>query len=228
MQGPSDSAGAASATTQRPGAILVRAGAGGVVLAATAAVAVDGVPDWEVQLFEVLNGGPGGIEYALWAPMQAGSLFGPFVVGGLAWWRWRNWRPALGSVLAGVVAWQLAKVVKAAVDRGRPYELLEEFSRRMGTPQDGLGFVSGHSAVAFCLAAVCSPYLSRKARILAYVLASVVGLARIQVSAHLPLDVIGGAALGYGFGQLWNFGVGVPSRWATASEGPPEGAGPPG
>lgn len=190
--------------------LLVRAGAGAVVLCGATVIAARGVPEWEKDAFALLNSGPDGPELLLWAPMQAGSLFGPVVVGGLAWWRWRNWRPAVGSVVVGVVAWQLAKVVKAAVERGRPFELMEGFARRMGTPLEGLGFVSGHSAVAFSLAAVCSPYLSKRGRIGVFALAVVVGLARIQVSAHLPLDVVGGAGLGYGLGQMWNFAVGVP------------------
>lgn len=196
--------------------LLVKVGAGAVVLCGATVVAARGVPAWEKDAFALMNSGPDGPELLLWAPMQAGSLFGPVVVGGLAWRRWRNWRPAVGSVVAGVVAWQLAKVVKAAVERGRPFELMEGFARRMGTPLQGLGFVSGHSAVAFSLAAVCSPYLGRRGRIGAYSLAVLVGLARIQVSAHLPLDVVGGAALGYGLGQAWNLAVGVPSGKPSA------------
>lgn len=183
---------------------------GAVVLGGATKVAARGVPDWEKAAFKALNAGPDGAELLLWAPMQTGSLFGPLVVGGLVWRRWREWRPAVGSIVAGVVAWQLAKVVKAAVERGRPFELMDGFATRVGTPYEGLGFVSGHSAVAFTLAAVCSPYLSRRGRSGAYALAVLVGLARIQVSAHLPLDVVGGAALGYTLGQVWNFAVGVP------------------
>lgn len=199
--------------------LLMRAGAGAVVFCGAAVVAAGGVPGWEEDAFTFLNAGPDGPELLLWAPMQAGSLAGPVVVGGLAWWRWRNWRPAVGSVVTGVAAWQLAKVVKAAVERGRPFELMDGFARRVGTPLEGLGFVSGHSAVAFSLAAVCSPYLSRRGRIGAYALAVVVGLARIQVSAHLPLDVVGGAGLGYALGQVWNFALGVPPCTPGAGNG---------
>ncbi len=181
------------------------------VLGAATAVAATGVPRLEEDFFELLNGGPDGLEYLLWVPMQVGSLFGPFVVGGVAWRQWRRWRPALGSVVAGVVAWQLAKTVKTAVERGRPFEELGSFAMRAGTPTDGLGFVSGHSAVAFAVAGVCSPYLRRRGRMVAYSMATLTGLARIQVSAHLPLDVVGGAALGYCLAQVWNLAVGVPA-----------------
>jgi glycosyltransferase 2 family protein len=182
------------------------------VLAGSGWVASRGVPGWEEQIFEAVNRLPSWLEPVLWLPMQLGSLFGPFIVGGLAWWRWRRWRPAVGAVVAGVVSWQLAKVVKDFVDRGRPLDELQDVIRRMGTPTDGLGFVSGHSAVAFSLATVVSPYLSRRGRVGAFALALVVGLARIHVGAHLPMDVVGGASLGVLVGYLWRLAVGVPEQ----------------
>lgn len=175
-------------------------------------IAVEGLPQWEQRLFEALNGGPTGLELILWLPMQLGSLFGPFLVGGAIWWWSRRWRPALGSVVVGVLAWQVAKVLKAEVERGRPFALLNKFARRAGTPYEGLGFVSGHSAVAFAVASVVTPYLSRPQRWLTWSTALVVGLARIQVSAHLPLDVVGGAGLGVALGSTWNLAVGVPPK----------------
>ncbi len=217
MQGPASSAEPGTAWPQpdhlvRPPGLLVRIGGGVAVLGATSWVAVEGLPEWEERLFESLNGGPRNLEFVLWLPMQLGSLFGPFVVGGLTWRHLRRWRPAAGSVVVGVVSWQAAKVLKGAVERGRPFSMLSEFANRAGTPHEGLGFVSGHSAVAFSVAALLSPYLSRRARALAWLLACVVGLARIQVSAHLPLDVVGGAALGYSIGNGWNLAVGVPGQ----------------
>ena len=196
---------------ERPVGLLVRIGGGVAVLGCATWIAVEDVPQWERRLFEALNGGPAGLELVLWLPMQLGSLFGPFVVGGVAWWRLRRWRPAVGSVLVGVLAWQLAKVLKAAVERGRPFSLMNDFARRTGTPYEGLGFVSGHSAVACAVAAVVAPYVSRSRRGLVWTLAAVVGLSRIQVSAHMPLDVVGGAGLGFVVGNAWNLAVGVPT-----------------
>lgn len=189
---------------------MVHAGAGLAVVGVTSTVALEGVPPWELDLFARLNSGPAALEPVLWVPMQVGSLWGPFVVGGVAWRRLREWRPAVGAVVAGVVAWQVAKVLKSRVRRGRPFELVEDFARLKGTPYEGLGFVSGHAAVSFSLAAVVSPYVARPWRLGLYALAALVGLARIQVSAHLPLDVVGGAALGYALGSTWNLAVGVP------------------
>ncbi len=146
---------------ERPIGLVVRIGGGIAVFGASTWIAVEGLPEWEERLFSALNGGPEGLELVFWLPMQFGSLWGPVAVGAFTWWRWRSWRPSVGSVVAGVLVWQVAKVIKAIVDRGRPYELITEFARRTGTPYEGLGFVSGHSAVAFSVAAVLSPYVSR-------------------------------------------------------------------
>lgn len=178
------------------------------VFAVTARLAAAGVPPTEARVFRLVNGLPDGLEPVLWAPMQMGSLWGPFMAGGVAWWRWRSWRPALGVVVAGVVSWQLAKVVKDHVARGRPRDEIDDVVQRLGTPTDGLGFVSGHSAVIFSVVTVLSPYVNRRTRWALHALAVVVAAARIHVGAHLPVDTVGGASLGVIVGRTWRFAVG--------------------
>lgn len=192
--------------------------AAAAVLALTTVVALDGVPAWEADVFGAFNRLSGLLEPVLWAPMQLGSLFGPVLVAALSWFLWRQWRPTVGALVVGVVAWQLAKVVKHQVDRGRPTEELEDYVERWGTPPDGLGFVSGHSAVAFGLATVLSPYLGRPWRWVAYGVATLVAVARIHVAAHFPLDTVGGAALGCLVGWCWYLAVGVPDRQVPAEQ----------
>jgi undecaprenyl-diphosphatase len=179
-------------------------------LAATWAVAADGVPRIEEQTFDVANQSPDWLEQVLWLPMQLGSLFGPVVVAAAAWARWREWRPAVGSLAVGIAAWEGAKLIKDQVGRGRPYAELSDLVIRGGTPLEGGGYVSGHAAVAFGLATVLSPYLSPRGRWVGYGLAGLVGFARVHVGAHLPLDVLGGAAVGYSLGVIWRLVVGAP------------------
>ena len=189
---------------------LPKAVAAAAVLALTTWVALDGVPDWEIRLFDSVNGLSSWLEPVLWAPMQLGSLLGPAVVAVGSWIAWRRWRPTVGAALVGVVAWQLAKIVKDQVGRGRPRDVLAAYVERWGTPVDGLGFVSGHSAVAFALATVLSPYLRRPWRWTAYGVAAAVAVARMHVAAHFPLDTAGGAAIGCLLGWLYHLAVGVP------------------
>ncbi|MGI9577162.1 MAG: phosphatase PAP2 family protein, partial [Microthrixaceae bacterium] len=60
-------------------------------------------------------------------------------------------------------------------------------------------------------------YLGRPQRLLVWAMAGIVGLSRIQVSAHLPLDVVGGAGLGVAMGNAWNLAAGV--RGADSGQG---------
>jgi undecaprenyl-diphosphatase len=101
----------------------------------------------------------------------------------------------------------LAKIVKGEFGRGRPAALLGDVTVR-GDPGLGFGFVSGHTAVAFALAAVAAPHLGRRGRLVAWALAALVGLARMYVGVHLPLDVLGGAGLGLTVGAIVSLLVG--------------------
>jgi glycosyltransferase 2 family protein len=78
-------------------------------------------------------------------------------------------------------------------------------------PDRGLGYVSGHSAVAVALATVANPFLGRRARRVAWTLAACVCVARIYVGSHLPFDVVGGAALGWAAGALVLLVFGAPT-----------------
>ena len=184
--------------------------AAGVVLVATA-LAAQGLPDWEESLFRTIHSLPDWLEPVLWLPMQLGAGFAPGLVAAGSWIAWGRWRPTVGAIVAGITAWWLAQVVKAAVDRGRPYSFITDVVQRPRAPDDGLGFLSGHATMAFALAAVLSPYLTRRLRVAAYGLAGAVAFARVHLGAHFPLDVVAGAALGYGLGWLWNLAVGVPA-----------------
>ena len=46
------------------------------------------------------------------------------------------------------------------------------------------------------MATVLAPVLPRWGRVVAFALATLVGVARVVYGAHLPLDVVGGACLG--------------------------------
>ena len=54
------------------------------------------------------------------------------------------------------------------------------------------------------------PYQSPPWRAASVGLAATVAFARVHVGAHLPLDVVGGAALGVLLGSAWNSAVGSP------------------
>jgi undecaprenyl-diphosphatase len=113
----------------------------------------------------------------------------------------------------------LAKVVKRFVERGRPSDVLDDVVVRGAAPH-GLGFVSGHIAVITALALVAWPWLPRWGRWAAGAAVAAVFLTRMYVGAHLPLDMVGGAALGAAVGALVRLLLGVP----TGPPGPADDA----
>ncbi|MDT4935672.1 MAG: glycosyltransferase 2 family protein [Pseudonocardiales bacterium] len=150
---------------------------------------------WELAVSRHVNGLPEGLHRPVWLVMQAGTLGAPMLAGGAAM---AAGQPALARRLAGsgLSAYLLAKGVKRIVRRGRPADLTAGIRIR-GRPASGDGYVSGHAAVSMALAAEAALMLDARARPLPYTAASVVAVARLYVGAHLPMDALGGAALGW-------------------------------
>lgn len=190
--------------------------ASGGVLGGTAVVASTGVPEWEADVFVALHDVPPFVDTLLWLPMQLGSAWAPPLVALVGWQVSRSWRPTVGALVAGWGGWWLAKAMKSGIDRGRPAAELNDELVRGSAVTEGLGFVSGHATVAFACAAIIAPYLPGRWPIVAWGLAAAVALARVVVGAHLPLDVVGGAALGILLASLWHLAVGIPPRAAAA------------
>lgn len=166
---------------------------------ATASAIPREVTSFEETLFYAVNGLADAIEWPLWVVMQLGAAFLIPVLALLAFLGWRRLRPAVDLLLAGTVAWLLAKVMKDLLERGRPASFFDDVNLRgsLGVEnRAGLGFPSGHAAVAFSLAIVVFPYISLRWRVVTIVLALTVAFSRLYFGAHFPLDALGGAALG--------------------------------
>lgn len=201
---------------------LVRLGGGiAVLLLASAGVHSDRVDQPERAVFRAVNDLPlpGWLYPAIWLVMQGGNIGAVPVVALLAV-ATRRLRMALDMALAGGAIYLVAKLVKELIQRGRPQTLLDDV-HILGEAARGLGYVSGHSAVAIALAAVAAPYLPRWGRRLAWSLAVTVLFGRMYVGAHLPLDVIGGGALGYAAAALVHLALGVPTEAEAESESGP-------
>jgi undecaprenyl-diphosphatase len=182
--------------------------AGVVLLISALPVQRTRVSDFETDLFYAVNGLPDLLSVVLETIMQFGNfLIVPVITLGAV--VLRRFRLAADLAVAGTSAWLLAKVVKQLVVRGRPAELLSDVIVR-GAPGAGHGYVSGHTATAAALAAVITPYLPKRFRKFVWLIAALVGIARMYVGAHLPLDVIGGAAMGWAIGSLVHFLLGPP------------------
>jgi undecaprenyl-diphosphatase len=166
----------------------------GGLLGTAVAVRRDRVGPREARVFLAVNGLADALYPAAWVVMQAGA-FGAVPAASASAWLTGD-RVLAGRLLAGgTAAWALSKLVKQAVRRPRPAVLLPG-TRGRGQDAAGLGYLSGHAAVAVALGATALPRLGPAGRGLALSVISLVGLTRVYVGAHLPLDVAGGVALG--------------------------------
>jgi membrane-associated phospholipid phosphatase len=166
----------------------------GGLLGTVMVVRRDRVGPREARVFLAVNGLTDALYPAAWVVMQAGA-FGAVPVASASAWLAGD-RLLAGRMLAGgTAAWALSKVVKQAVRRPRPAALVPG-SRGRGPDATGLGYLSGHAAVAIALGAAALPYLGPGGRSVALSVIPMVGLTRVYVGAHLPLDVAGGVALG--------------------------------
>lgn len=208
-----DAAGGTHDRARHPGDGL-RVGLAVVLLVVSlAAVRRDHLTLFERDVFRLLNDLPSAVAPVLLSVMQLGSLAAvPTAAVAFLLLR-RGRRLPVDALVSGTVAWFAAKAVKRLVERPRPGRLLPDMERLSDAA--GLGFVSGHTAVAAALATAAAPYLPRRWRRVAWALVWTVGAARVFDGAHLPLDIVGGVAVGWAVGAAWHVALGAPHRRPT-------------
>ena len=187
--------GAAAGPGRRRGAALGRLAAGTAGIAITAMLArSQEVGRGEERVFRAVNELPDWLYAPAWPVMQLGNVVAAPTAAAVAALAGEH-RLGRRLLVAGTSGWALSKVVKRGVGRARPAALLTG-TRRRGREQAGLGYLSGHAAVAVALGTATWPHASPEARLAMAAAMPVVGLCRLYVGAHLPLDVAGGASLG--------------------------------
>jgi undecaprenyl-diphosphatase len=108
----------------------------------------------------------------------------------------RRWRAALMAGPVVLLAWGLGQAGKRLIGRGRPTTAL--LHRPMRDVVEGNGYPSTHTVVAVGLAValIATVPMSRRWQAVLLALGAGTAIARVHITAHLPLDVVGGAALG--------------------------------
>lgn len=174
---------------------VARAAAGLATLAVTGStVRREAVGPIEAAVFRSVNRLPDRLYPPAWTVMQAGNFIAAPVAGLVAL---AGGRPRLAArlVATGVLTWTSAKLFKQVYRRPRPAQLVTGVRCR-GDEPSGLGYVSGHAGIAAGLAVAVLPALRGPVRFAAAGVLAVVGPCRVYVGAHLPLDIVGGTALG--------------------------------
>jgi membrane-associated phospholipid phosphatase len=156
----------------------------------------------EESVFRTWNDLPDRIHPPVWAIMQSGSLAAVFVTAAELLRREQK-QTAATTLIAGTIAWGGVKAIKPLVGRGRPEHLLDGVAVR-GHAQTGLGFPSGHAAVAATIAITATASSRPAVHAAAAAIVGTTGLARMYVGAHLPHDVVGGLAIGLLWGRAAN------------------------
>jgi membrane-associated phospholipid phosphatase len=203
---------------QRRFADLAWTGLGMIVLAGCMLLVRDGrVGPAEATVFNAINGLPEWLYPVMWGLQFVGVLVvGPaFAIIALLL---RRFRLAAAAILSTVLKLGLERMVKLMVERHRPGTTVPGAILRGDVPSRGLSFTSGHTVLVAALALIVTPYLRGRWKALPWVIVASVGVARVYLGAHNPLDVVGGAALGVVIGGLVNFAVGVPAEERKESD----------
>jgi membrane-associated phospholipid phosphatase len=101
----------------------------------------------------------------------------------------------LSAAAAAGLASAIAYVPKRLVARPRPTRTCPLRQAMLKDP-DSWSFPSSHTATAFAAAVAIGAQLGPGALVCALVWAAVVGISRVYVAVHYPLDVVMGALLG--------------------------------
>ena len=102
---------------------------------------------------------------------------------------------ALTISIGLLLAWVVADAVKLVVQRPRPFLALVAAPPTLVDPPSSFSFPSGDTAIAFGAAVALGQTIPRL-RPFALLLAIAIGLSRVVIGVHYPLDVLGGAVIG--------------------------------
>ncbi len=131
--------------------------------------------------------------------LLAGALL--LAWGGLAW-REVGWALLMGTLVAGITASVLKRLLRRPRPLGEAGLLYARFDRN--------SFPSGHATRGACLVVLLAPLLPVWAGAMLALWAVLVGVARAALEVHFPSDVVGGWGIGAVVGGmlliLWRWG----------------------
>ncbi len=170
----------------------------------------------EKPIFHFFNSLPVLIGALMYLITQFGAFASLPVWFGVTWYV-INRRAAWTVLASGVSGWLLAKVAKALVHRSRPQGLVDVVTLFRDHVYSGFGYPSGHSTFVAAVAGVLFYQVKPKYRKYLLLIVVLVGISRMYLGAHLPLDVVGGWALGALVGALVSLLVGTSVQFISVA-----------
>lgn len=164
------------------------------VFAGLAALAKQpGLSPAEMSVFRAINNLSEALGWPMLIITQFGSLAALFlavVFCALA----RHRALAFRIFLLGGLTYLAVIIAKTLIARPRPGLLLQDvFDREIIV--SGFGFPSGHTAIATIISVLLALHLKGKWRLLPFIWIPLVGVSRMYLGVHSPLDIVGGVCL---------------------------------
>lgn len=164
----------------------------------------------EIAIFEFINALPNWLTPFFVLITNIATL-GAVVAAGFVAIIGKKRRIGLAILLSGVIAWFVSNILKDVIGRARPNGFIDDAIVRYTDLASGNGFPSGHSAVAAAIAMSLVLILPRRFAPILITLVLLVGVSRVYLGVHLPLDVVGGWAIGIIIGYIVDISLRVES-----------------
>ncbi|HYF96807.1 MAG TPA: phosphatase PAP2 family protein [Patescibacteria group bacterium] len=150
---------------------------------------------WEITLFQSIYNLPDFLHPVFLIITQMGSIYmlGLLLILYLIK---KHHHIVLRLLLTGTLAYLVTGVAKDLWGRARPNEILIDVVN-LDYVVRGPGFPSGHTALATALALTLMHYLPKKYHWIVPAWIVGVGLSRMYLGIHAPLDILGGFAIGW-------------------------------
>lgn len=149
----------------------------------------------EYHLFRSINNWPDGLKWIFLPITELGSWIALVVIT-LFFGLHRKNLLAVRLIFYGAVTLALTLTLKSLIDQPRPVGIFPFVHQRESFAFNSLGFPSSHTATVTVLALLLWPVLPPRYRFLVPIWILAVGVSRIYLGAHTPLDVIAGFCVG--------------------------------